>query len=314
MWRVLLVVAVLCVGCRTGQNPDSLPAASVEVLIDGHLNGSGCIADSSGLVLTADHVAKGREEVTREVLWQGRRLPAQFVARDVLHDIALLQLPAERAPYPCLEVAENAPRADAPLRLHGSAQFDHEVRLHGFVASETPSYRYFADRQGFMRCWLVNGFSPPGTSGGAWVDKGGRIVGVQSGFVNYKDASMSGLALVSPPDAIRALLVAKQTIERPRLGCGLEELWSQSPGFIARFPPGTEGVATVPLEEGGPVAEAGLTRESLIVAVDGKPVRYRTDLLDEVYRHQPGDTLELRVLAPDTTEPATVTITLGAMP
>lgn len=315
MWRVLLIVVALGAGgCRTGQPSVSLPDASVEVLIEGHLNGSGCIADPSGLVLTADHVARGREDLPREVLWQGRRLPVQFVARDVLHDIALLQLPAELAPYPCLAVALAAPEADAVVRLHGSAQFDHDVRLHGFAASETPSYRYFPDRLGFMCCWLINGFSPPGTSGGAWVDGTGRIVGVQSGFVNYKDASMSGLALVAPADAIRALLATRQTIERPRLGCGLEELWSQSAGFIARFPPGTEGLATVPLEEDGPVAQAGLTRESLIVAADGKPVRYRRDLLDEVYRHQPGDILELRVLAPDTTEPTTVTVTLGTMP
>lgn len=310
----LLVVAALGGGCRTGQSVCPLSAVSVEILIEGHLNGSGCIADPSGLVLTADHVARGREDLPREVLWQGRRLPAQFVARDGLHDIALLQLPTAHAPYPFLPVAEAAPKAGTPVRLHGSAQFDHDVRLHGFMASETPSYRYFPDRLGFLRCWLVNGFSPPGTSGGAWVNEAGRIVGVQSGFVNYKDASMSGLALNSPPDAIRALLSAKQTIPRPRLGCGLEELWSQSAGFIARFPTGTEGLITVPLEEDGPVAQAGLTRESLIVAVSSKPVRYRNDLLDEVYRHQPGDTLELRVLAPDTTEPTTVTVTLGTMP
>ena len=71
---------------------------------------------------------------------------------------------------------------------------------------------------------------------------------------------------------------------------------------------------TVPMEEDGPAEQAGLDRESLILAVDGTPVRYRNDLLDIVHQHQPGDTLRLEVLAPDTANPRTIGLTLGTMP
>ena len=301
-------------GCRTpweGTVSGHLP--TVEILIGGRMEGSGYIADAAGTVVTAGHVVRQHDRGL-EVLWEGKRLAATLVARDILHDLALLQLPTPEKPYPFIPTARSTPATSARVVLHGSAQFDHNVRFHGWVARRKPAFRYFAKRQGFMQCWLVNSFSPPGTSGGAWVNDRGRVVGVQSGFMNYRENSMSGVALVTSPAAIRALLASRTTPKRPRLGCGIEELWSQPKGFIARFPPGTEGLITIPLEADGPAAAAGLTRESLIVAVNGKPVRFRPDLVAEVYRHQPGDELELTVLAPDTTEPVTLRVRLGTMP
>ena len=310
----LFALTLLAPGCRTlpgGAAARRLP--TVEILIGGRMEGSGYIADAGGTVVTADHVVR---QHTRglEVLWEGKRLSATLVARDILHDLALLQLPVPEQPYPFIPTAQSTPATSARVVLHGSAQFDHDVRFHGWVARRRPVFRYFAKRQGFMECWLVNSFSPPGTSGGAWVDSRGRVVGVQSGFMNYRENSMSGVALVTSPAAIRELLASRTTPRRPRLGCGIEELWSQPKGFIARFPPGTEGLITIPIEEDGPVAAAGLTRESLIVAVNGKPVRFRPDLVGEVYRHEPGEELKLTVLAPDTTEPVTRRVRLGTMP
>src|SRR5438105_11555976 len=67
-------------------------AASVEVLVNGHLNGSGCFVDRKGIVVTAAHVI---EEPGRRIeinSAQAGRLGAKMLAVDLGHDLALLKV------------------------------------------------------------------------------------------------------------------------------------------------------------------------------------------------------------------------------
>jgi len=125
------------------------------------------------------------------------------------------------------------------------------------------------------------------------------VVGVQSGFLNTSAKQPASIACVAPPDAIRALLATKSSPEVPTLGSRLDELWTQPHGFIARFPKGTTGIVTVIPDKDGPIAQAGLNKESLITAIDGKPVAYLDDLVAAVRAKKPGDEVTLEVLDPD---------------
>ena len=48
----------------------------------------------------------------------------------------------------------------------------------------------------------------------------------------------------------------------------------------------------------GPLAKAGLTKESIITAAEGKPVAYLDDILAIVRSKQPGDQITLKVIEP----------------
>ena len=58
---ILVAAMILLAGCATSQAQEAphrkLQAASVEILLNGRLVGSGCVASASGQVLTANHVA-----------------------------------------------------------------------------------------------------------------------------------------------------------------------------------------------------------------------------------------------------------------
>ena len=157
-----------------------------------------------------------------------------------------------------------------------------------------------------------DGRSPPGTSGGCWVDRRGRVIGVQSGYLNIdKTRTPSGIAFSAPPDAIRRLLDRRGAPPAATLGTRLDELWTQPEGFIARLPAGAEGVITVVPIKGGPVASAGLNKESLITAVDGRTVRYRDELLGIIRAKKPGDKVTLTVQDPNGKDPHEVKVRLG---
>jgi serine protease Do len=287
---LLAGACLIASGCASIKSPhgsklyQAARSASVEILVDGRLEGSGWFADPEGYVITAAHAVGGTNiniEISSDIF---DRLPAEIAARDKGSDIALLRVIGGKRPFPFLRIAKQIPAAGSPVYLYGAALFHHAIMLGGMVAREGTTFTYYTDRQMLVRCYHVTAPSPPGTSGGPWIDGRGNVIGNQSGFITHNNAG-AGIALVAPPDAIQRLVSTRQSVITPTLGCGLEELWTQSVGFIKRFPKGTEGIITIPIHKGGPVEAAGLNKESLIVAIEGKPIRYKDDLYDKTEPH-----------------------------
>ncbi len=73
---------------------------------------------------------------------------------------------------------------------------------------------------------------------------------------------------------------------------------------------GSRGVVVAKVSPGSPAAKAGIEggRRDVIAAVDGQAIRTGTALSATVAEHQPGDTLNLRVLRGDAARNATVTL------
>ncbi len=314
----VLLVLILTASCgcvpRRAAAPEALYAAvhraSVFVLLNGRHQGSGFFVDAEGLVATAAHVVRGKADGFEIVSPTVGRLKAERVAIDLGHDIALLRVPKRDAPYPALPVAARMPPAGSPVFLFGDPVFRHRLLLAGAVAVARPTYDYSPGTGCYTRAFFVTGTSPQGTSGGCWVDGRGRVVGVQSGYLNSAKAP-AGIAIVAPPDALRALLATRASAETTTLGTRLDELWTQPHGFIARFPKGTQGVVTVVPQKGGPVARAGLNKESLITAIDGRPVAFVDDVLAAIRAKRPGDTVQLEVMDPDKPTRRIVTVHLA---
>jgi S1-C subfamily serine protease len=286
--------------------------ASVMVLVDGRHAGSAFFVDSSGLLLTASHVAKdGNGQLDVDSPDVGR-LPAKRVAVDWGHDVALLQVAKRDRPYPSLPLADRTPPPGEKILVMGEPLFRHRMLLSGTVASGRESYCYLEDLACYVGVHFVAGPAPQGVSGGCWLDRRGRVVGVQSGYLNAnKQKIPAGIAFFAPIGAIRRLLAEQASPAVPTLGTKLDELWTQPKGFIARFPKGTAGVITVAPAEDGPVAKAGLNKESLITAVDGVKVRYRDDLLDTIRAKKPGDEVTFSVMDPDKEGTREVKVRLG---
>jgi hypothetical protein len=108
--------------------------AAVEVLVNGHLNGTGWFVDPRGLLFTAAHVIE-RPDRQIEIISDGvGRIPAEFVAIDLLHDLALLRVAEREKPYPALELAEKTPPPGEEVFLFGSPIYRHRVFIRGSMA------------------------------------------------------------------------------------------------------------------------------------------------------------------------------------
>jgi len=287
--------------------------ASLEVIVAGRLEGSGWLADAKGLAVTAAHVVRKHADRVEVISPVAGRLPAKVIAVDRGHDLALLELPKHEKAYPALEVAEGMPPPTSSIFLYGVVQFRHGLLVRGTIARREPSYEYLFELKQYIRAVYVVAPTPNGTSGGCWLDRRGRVVGNQSGFM-LRNGDISGIAYVIPPEAIRRLVQTRKSAETPTIGAAVEEIWEQKVDWIEQFPAGTEGIVPVRIHENGPAAKAGIEPRSLVITkVDGKPVHYRDELLDLVRARRPGDEMTLEVLRPDAKSTAEIKLRLESL-
>jgi S1-C subfamily serine protease len=285
-------------------------AASVEVLIRGRQEGSGWFADPSGLLVTAAHAVWKRAKDVEIISPVAGRLPAEVLAFDRGHDIALLKVSDAGAPYPYLNVAKRPPPPGSDVFLFGAAFFRHAVMIRGNMARSSPTFEYLADQQCYTRVFHIAAPSPPGTSGGCWLDRKGRVVGNQSAFLSQNGVGM-GIAMAASPDAIERLVRTRTSAGSPTIGSGLEEITSQMPDFISHFPAGTAGLVPVLPVEGGPAETAGLVGNIVITAADSVPVSYRDELMRYIRSKKPGDTVTFKILETDNPESRDIPVTLN---
>jgi S1-C subfamily serine protease len=289
---------------------ETAKAASVEVLVNGHLNGSGCFVDPDGIVLTAAHVIEDpgrRLEVNNP---RAGRLAATVLAVDLGHDLALLKVESPNGRFAALEAADQPPEPGADVFLMGAPIYRHAVLLPGKTASAGTTFEYYADH--YIEITHFAATVPMGMSGGPWLDSTGRLVGIQSGVMSQNSIPV-GIAFVAPLSSIRRFVKDRQTAATPTLGLAVDELWQQDRKTLDRFPPDKEGLVVSGLQDDGPAARSGLKRGDLIVAAGGKKVRLSEELQRIVLDKQPGESLELTALGPDGTGERKLSAKLGTL-
>jgi serine protease Do len=285
-------------------------AATVEVLVNGHLNGSGWIADPKGLVLTAGHVVE-QPDRRFEIMSPGvGRRDARLLAVDLGHDLALLSVEPRDGGYPYLKLAGKWPSPGAAVYVIGAPLYRHGVLARGTVAGAETAFEYYADR--FNEVMHVASTVPRGMSGGPWFNAAGEAVGVQSGVMSQNSVPI-GIAFVCPLPAMRNLLERKKSAATPTLGMIFEELWSQDRKTLDRFGLKAEGLIVKSVQADGPAARVGMKESDPIIAADGKPIRLTTELMRIVYAQQPGQTVELTLQRPDGAGQTKASVRLGKL-
>jgi S1-C subfamily serine protease len=318
--RVILLLCFLCplpVAAQDSPAVDSVAtlyrkarAAAIEVLVNDHLNGSGVLVDKSGLAITAAHVV-GRPGSRVEVLTADVvRRKAEVVAVDLGHDTAVLKVELGQQVMAAAPLAAQLPIPGEELYLLGAPVYRHGVMLRGAMAREGATFEYCGEH--YVAVIQIAATAQPGTSGGAWFNRRGEVVSLQSSVMSSNGVPI-GIAFGTLASAARALLETQRTAATPTLGAALEETWQQQREFLDRFPPRTEGLVVKVLRGDGPAARAGLKQWDVIVQADGKPVRQPDELMRIVVSKKPGDVVPLTVLGPDGTGVRKTTVQLGKL-
>ena len=250
--------------------------------------GSGTIIDSSGLILTNNHVVGGAEKINI-TLWNNQVLTGSVVGSCAVHDIAVMRVSgkdlqaAELGDSDKLRVGQRVYAIGNPFGLAGGPSV-----TSGVVSAVN---RTIESERGLIENLVQTDASiNPGNSGGPLVDIDGKVVAISTAIIPFAQ----GIGFAIPINSAKTCtndMIAEGGPRRPWLGViGLTI--SQE---VARYYdlPVDHGVLVTNVAEGSPAYEAGMADGDIILEIDNAETRRIEDLVKEVYKRKVGDTVRI---------------------
>ena len=228
--------------------------------------GSGVVVDTSGLVVTNNHVIEGMSEV-KVAFADKREVEATILLRDPRTDLAVLKLKNAKDLVP-IELADSdkVEIGDIVLAIGNPFGVGQTV-TQGIVSALARTQIGVGDAQSFIQ---TDAAINPGNSGGALVDMQGRVIGINTAIFSRSGGS-HGIGFAIPAAMVRVVVesakTGAKTVRRPWFGARLQALTPDVADGLGLDRPAGSVVAGV--VEKGPAAEGGLRRSDVILAVDG---------------------------------------------
>ena len=276
--------------------------------------GTGFIIAKEGLILTNNHVVEGADKV--EVSLYGEdddvRYKARVVGRDPLTDSALIEL-TEKPDHLLPEVkfgdSSQMEPGDWVMAIGNPFNLSHTVSV-GVISALKRPFPVSTGRS--LDMLQTDAAINPGNSGGPLLNVRGEVIGMNTAIYSGTQQSGNiGIGFAVPINTVRSLLpqlrsgkitrgmigVQVQTVPRDALDeFGLKE---------------RKGALVATVTGSGPAAKAGVEPGDVITEINGKPVKTRDDLVQEVMATKPGTTVPLKVLRDK--QEKTLNVTVGEL-
>jgi Do/DeqQ family serine protease len=234
--------------------------------------GSGFVFDSSGYILTNDHVVSGAASIT-VTFPDGTVYPAILAGTDKSADLAVLKISADH-PLPTvsfgdsssLQVGDWVLAIGNPLGLPGSASSGIVSALHRQIGD--------TDFDDFIQ---TDAAVNKGNSGGPLFNMNGDVIGVTSAIESPTGTS-DGIAFAIPAAMAQPVALALEhggQMTRGWLGVASEDVTPQVQQLLGL--PGTDGALIGAISPGSP-ADGVLQAGDVITALDGVAVSDPTSL------------------------------------
>lgn len=276
--------------------------------------GSGVIVSEDGFILTNNHVVEDADELEVQ-LADERKFPAKVIGTDPKTDIAVIKIAAEKLPHATLANSDRLRVGDLVFAIGNPLGVGQTVTMGIVSATGRKNVNLLTDRdpgayEDFIQTDAAINF---GNSGGALVDAGGRLVGINSGIATNNQGNI-GIGFAVPISLARTVmnsLIEHGRVVRGYMGVSTDALFPELAKSLG-LPEDTKGVVVMDLSpEDGPAAKAGLKRDDIIVEVQGKPVTSREDLRLMIAQTAPGTKIAVKYLRNG--KPGSAEVTLGTL-
>ncbi|MBA2313535.1 MAG: trypsin-like peptidase domain-containing protein [Actinobacteria bacterium] len=278
---------------------------TVQGFREGQGEGSGVVIDSSGIIVTNNHVVADVTSV-EIVVPDGedtKRLEGTVIGTAPERDLAVIRVDAsglaalEIGTSSELELGDEVIAVGFPLGLGATV-------TSGVISATERNIRVGDPAQGGVSLENVlqtDAAINPGNSGGALVDRNGRLIGINSAAAQAGAAENIGFAIAidSALPVIEEIL-AEPPEDKPWLGVYLQpvddairsqlELDTDSPGAL---------IAGVLPES--PAESSGLEPGDVVTAIEGEAIASPAALIEKTAQYAPGDSIELTVVSNDGT-------------
>lgn len=307
-------------------NPDWAPvaqaAAASVVAIQvsgpgGQAQGSGVVIDTSGHIVTNNHVVSGtggQAELT--VRLGNTAYAATLVGTDPTTDLAVIKLvdPPSKlavmgfADSSKLVVGDEVMAIGNPLGLDDSVTTGIVSALNRPVTTQAvgdrPTDRVGAESLVVTSAIQTNAAINPGNSGGALIDSSGQLVGITSSIASLSSGSQEsgniGIGFAIPANQVKYVaeqLIATGSAQHPQIGISSTDVSGT----------GQLGAQVTRVSADSPAESAGLQVGDLVIAVDEIPVSSTESLVAQVRSGEVGKAMQLTIMRDGTERTIDVT-------
>jgi serine protease Do len=284
-------------------------------------SGTGFVVRADGVIVTNCHVVEGARRITvivpaRDDDQGPARHSARVIGHDCEHDLAVLKVEAQGLPTLVLGASDRLRLGQSvvalgyALRLEGGPTVTTGIvsALDRVIEVEDPNFGVRTYTDVIQTDAAIN----PGNSGGPLVDLAGRVVGINSAGVGAQAAENIGFAIAidsAKPAVDRAIADPEAPVAY--LGVFTQDVTAD---LVFQLDLAVdEGAYIVDVSPDGPAEEAGIEAGGVIVSFDGEDVTGQDQLGELIHAHQPGDEVEVVVVASDG-DRETFTVELGLNP
>ena len=300
--------------------PDSVAGIAQRVLpsvvsistrtLTGGGTGSGFIIDSSGYILTNNHVISKAAQTGGSIqvsLSDGTFYSAKVIGRDVSYDLAVLKIDVVGAPTLQLGDSEIVQVGDAVIAIGSPLGLSGTVTA-GIISSKNRAVTTGngSGESSFINALQTDAAINPGNSGGPLVDATGAVIGVNSAIATLgytTQAGSIGLGFAIPIN--QAKKTAEQLIKTgsatyPIMGISVDTRFAGPGAKIT-----SDGVGITP---GGPAEKAGLKAGDVIVEFNGTEIDNSDELIVVIRSKNVGDKVKVKYVRNNLTKEVTVTL------
>lgn len=227
--------------------------------------GSGVIVDSTGVVVTNNHVVDGADEL-RVVLNDRREFEAEILLADENTDLAVLRIDTDE-PLPALPFAQPGAAEIGDLVLAIGNPFGvGQTVTSGIVSALARTEVGVTDFAFFIQ---TDAAINPGNSGGALINMDGALIGVNSAIYSRSGGS-NGIGFAIPVEMVRRIVDAALTegeLVQPWLGARLQTVTGDIADSLGLDRP--RGALVSDIYPGAAADAAGLEQGDIILTIDG---------------------------------------------
>jgi len=244
--------------------------------------GSGWVYDSSGHIVTNDHVVDGANSI-KVRFWNGKTYSAKLVGADQSTDLAVIDVDAPSSElHPLvtgnsaeLEVGSGVVAIGSPFGLEETVTAGIVSALHRAISGPREGY---AINDTIQTDAAIN----HGNSGGPLLNGQGQVIGVNA-QIRSDSGDNAGIGFAIPSNTVKK--IATQIISTGKavhayLGVSIDSAASRA--RLASIRPST------------PAAKAHLRAGDVVVEVDGTSIESGDDLTRAIDSHKPGETVTLK--------------------
>ena len=268
--------------------------------------GSGFVVDSSGIVITDNHVIGDANDIM-VIFNDGRKLKAKVVGKDSKVDVAVLKVESDK-PLKTVKFGDS----DKMRVGDGVMAVGNPFGLGETVTSGIVSARNRNIDSGPYDDFLQTDASiNKGNSGGPLFNMQGEVIGINTAILSPSGGSI-GIGFATPSSVVVPIIAQLQEFHEARRGWlgvriqPVDDTIAESLGL-----PSDRGALVAGVDDKGPAKPAGLLAGDVIVKFDGKDVKESRDLPRLVASMPVGKTVDVVVLRDG--KEVTKSVTLGRL-